>query len=564
MSPRVIASFHRAVPIPRMKRLLITVLSSAAVALSACGGGGDAGPTPTVVDNTPATVALSPSGSVTLVSGATTTLSASVLNKSGTALSSAGVTWSSADATIASVSGGVVTALKAGTTTVSATAGSATAGVSVTVTPGAATTLALRTQPAGAQSGSVLASQPVVEIRDAAGNLVTTATNAVTVSIGSGGGTLGGSTTVSAVGGVATFSGLTITGTAGDRTLVFTATGLAAATSNAVTITVPAAPLIAVDNASLTLSASRGASPAAGKVNVTNGGGGTISALSVDAPTYDAGQTTGWLVPSLSGATAPATLTLAVNSAALIEGTYHAVVHVSAAGISNSPVTISVTLVITATYTVTYGTSANRVSVVDVNGTVAPPTSVSNNGVAVPGITVTYASRSPSVATVGSDGRITALAPGDAWIVATAPQSSDSVFVIVPQNATGPVLRSTLTNYQYKIGDTALVTFVLDARSAVVGAATIAIDESVTGTATALVPTGPPVPAVTLTQSGVFQISVAAAAGMTGTTTLVTLRIISTRAVSGWIRIYGLDLSGTDGSSQTSITSSTRVPLVFK
>jgi hypothetical protein len=88
----------------------------------------------------------------------------------------------------------------------------------------------------GAASGQALATQPVIEIRDAAGNR-TTSTASVTAAIASGtGGTLGGTATVAAVNGTATFTNLAITG-AGTYTLGFSATGLTAATSGNVTIT---------------------------------------------------------------------------------------------------------------------------------------------------------------------------------------------------------------------------------------------------------------------------------------------------------------------------------------
>jgi hypothetical protein len=98
----------------------------------------------------------------------------------------------------------------------------------MTVTPGAATQLALTTAPVASASGTALATQPVVAIKDAQGNTVTTSTVAVTVAIRSGtGGTLGGTKTVNAVAGVATFSGLTLTGTVGTNyVLRFTSTGL--------------------------------------------------------------------------------------------------------------------------------------------------------------------------------------------------------------------------------------------------------------------------------------------------------------------------------------------------
>src|SRR2546429_1875127 len=60
----------------------------------------------------------------------------------------------------------------------------------------------------------------------------------VTAAIATGGGTLGGTLTATTNGsGVASFTNLAITGTAGDRTLSFTATGLTSATSGTITIT---------------------------------------------------------------------------------------------------------------------------------------------------------------------------------------------------------------------------------------------------------------------------------------------------------------------------------------
>jgi hypothetical protein len=96
----------------------------------------------------------------------------------------------------------------------------------------------ITTQPAGAFTGTVFSTQPVVKITDASGNTITSSTANVVASIASGTGTLSGTTTVAAVNGVATFTNLKITGT-GDHTLTFTAAGgLTAATSNTVNVAV--------------------------------------------------------------------------------------------------------------------------------------------------------------------------------------------------------------------------------------------------------------------------------------------------------------------------------------
>jgi len=127
----------------------------------------------------------------------------------------------------------------AGTPTLTAAStGLTSANQQETVTVGTASQLGITTQPVGGTSGSALATQPVIAVRDANGNTVTGSTASVTVTIGSGsGGTLGGTTTVSAVNGVANFSDLTLSGTAGTHYVLHFASGsLAAADSNAVIV----------------------------------------------------------------------------------------------------------------------------------------------------------------------------------------------------------------------------------------------------------------------------------------------------------------------------------------
>jgi hypothetical protein len=86
--------------------------------------------------------------------------------------------------------------------------------------------ISVTTQPVGGASGAALTTQPVVRIVDNDGNTQTSSTASVTVT--DSGGTVGGTTPVSAVSGVVTFTNLTHT-TAGSYTLTFT-------TSNAVSV----------------------------------------------------------------------------------------------------------------------------------------------------------------------------------------------------------------------------------------------------------------------------------------------------------------------------------------
>src|SRR6266481_3290967 len=108
----------------------------------------------------------------------------------------------------------------------------------ITIGAGTATQLAITTQPpTTAQSGVAFAQQPVVQLRDGAGNLVNQAGVTVTAAIAAGGGTLGGTLTATTnASGVASFTDLAISGTIGDRTLSFSATGLTQVVSGIITL----------------------------------------------------------------------------------------------------------------------------------------------------------------------------------------------------------------------------------------------------------------------------------------------------------------------------------------
>ena len=537
---------------------------AAAVLGAACGGGGGESTSPPPTDNTPATITLSPSTPISLVSGVTTNISATVKAKDGRTVS-ANVIWSVDDPSIVSVALGSITAVKVGTTNVTARAGTVSASVAVTVIPGAAFQLGLRTQPIGGTIGGALNTQPVVEIRDAAGNLVPTASGTVTAVLASGGGTLSGTVALATTGGVATFTNLAIAGLAGARTLAFTAPNLVGATSNQFTMTPPPTPIISLDKNAVSFATRANHTPTATTISITNPGAQPLVGMTVDPVAYGSGEPTGWLVPSLNTVNAPAVMTLGINIAGINPGTYHATVQLNGPGAPNSPATITVSLLVAPDYDVTYGTSSQKVHVLDIGDTFSPTFTVAApGGQPVPGITVTTASRSPSVASVAADGKITAKTAGDAWIVALSDFSSDSVFVIVAASKTSPILRTDLTTYVTKIGDTAVVNVVLDTRGMTVGAARLDADISfLPGTVTFIPATGPQAPVFTVS-SGVIHMSIASATGFTGAVNIVTIRAVSRTAGSGLLYLYALDVSGVDGSNLTAQTQSTRVPVVIR
>ena len=105
---------------------------------------------------------------------------------------------------------------------------------------GAATQLVLTTQPSGtATAGVPFVQQPVLELRDAANNLVSSNNSTVVTAARLGGsGALQGTVTATAVGGVVSFTNLAHS-TGSTITIQFTAGGLASATSNNIVVSGP-------------------------------------------------------------------------------------------------------------------------------------------------------------------------------------------------------------------------------------------------------------------------------------------------------------------------------------
>src|SRR2546422_957992 len=109
------------------------------------------------------------------------------------------------------------------------------------IAPAAAAKVAFAVQPSTTDVAQPITPAVQVAIQDAFGNTVTGATNAVTLTLATnpGSGTLVGTKTVNAVGGIATFSGLSIDKAGTGYTLAATSVILAAATSAAFDITLP-------------------------------------------------------------------------------------------------------------------------------------------------------------------------------------------------------------------------------------------------------------------------------------------------------------------------------------
>ncbi|MGA3068008.1 MAG: hypothetical protein ABSF29_14280, partial [Tepidisphaeraceae bacterium] len=100
-----------------------------------------------------------------------------------------------------------------------------------TVSPAAASQLVYAVQPSNVTAGAAQSPSIVVDVEDQFGNIVTTDSSNVTLTVASGPGTLGGTDTVAASGGVATFTNVVLT-TAGAYTLIASDSSLTTATSN--------------------------------------------------------------------------------------------------------------------------------------------------------------------------------------------------------------------------------------------------------------------------------------------------------------------------------------------
>ena len=236
----------------------------------------------TVVDAAVASVTVSPSTS-TIPAGTTVQLSAELKDDQGNVLTGRAVLWTTSDPVRASVSNtGLVTGLApGGPVTILATSEGRTGTAQVTVTPGLAAKLAFRTQPSRTVAGVAISPAVEVEVQDAAGNRVAGATTSITVVLGANpsGGTLGGTRTVNAVDGIATFSTLTVNRSGEGYALTAAATGLSGATSAPFSITAGPADRVAFLVQPSTTAAGAGISPAV-QVEIRDALGNRVTASS--------------------------------------------------------------------------------------------------------------------------------------------------------------------------------------------------------------------------------------------------------------------------------------------
>ena len=196
-------------------------------------------------------------------------------------------------------------------------------------------------------SGATLATQPAVAIQNSTGTTVADDSTPVSVTIsgGDGNGSLSGTTTVSPVTGVATFSGLGVNGTNGQSyTLTFTGGALTSAEQTGIGVSTGLATLISIVNGNSQRSAVSTAVATAPKVKVVDSGGNAVSGTSVAFAVATGGGTVGSAsVSTLADGTASSSWTLGRSGGANS-------ITASATGLSGSPLTFTAT----GTFSVSY------------------------------------------------------------------------------------------------------------------------------------------------------------------------------------------------------------------
>jgi hypothetical protein len=225
-------------------------------------------------------------------------------------------------------------------------AGLPTVGLAAMTVEQVSASLGVVTPMGAAIAGFVAGTQPTVEIRDNAGLRVRAATPTVSVTLAEGSGNLSGTTSVSAIDGIATFAGLAID-LPGSKRLQFASAGLPTVVGDAFVVTTPSAVALSSDSVEL-VAVAAGNAPAPITVAITNGGESPLTGLELGAPVY-VDSAANWLSAVLTGGSnAPSSVELSVNGTGIKAGTYRAFLPVSATSPGAVPDTLHVVLQLSA------------------------------------------------------------------------------------------------------------------------------------------------------------------------------------------------------------------------
>ena len=190
----------------------------------------------------------------------------------------------------------------------------------ISVSQAPATAIAVTTPASGAVSGRAFTTQPVIEIRNAMGGVVTNSTATVTATVSTGG-TGVGTRTATAIAGIAQFQNFGISGDAGDYVITYAITSPSniAATETVALVANGAALNLAVGR-NIAGATSGVAATTQPVVNITDANAGIITSDSTSVVTVTISGTVG--TPTVSGTTtATASSGVATFSGLIITGT---------------------------------------------------------------------------------------------------------------------------------------------------------------------------------------------------------------------------------------------------
>jgi hypothetical protein len=314
--------------------------------------GGATGQATITVRRVPVSEVVVTGPSLNLSRGQTAALAARVVLESGSDATDRAVAWTSSNTSVATVPAtGLavqVTAVAPGTAVIRATSEGVIGEITIVVAPDPV--IGVSSEAVGFQAVSGGAAPPTqsISISNQGGGTLSGLSVGTQFTAGQPQGwltaTLGGTSAPTSV----TLGIVPGTIAAGTYTATVTvSTSLPSVAPNAITVTltVTPGPTIELDASTVQFIGAQGAAnPANQTVGIDNSGGGTLGGLALGTVTYGAGQPTGWLTPTLSGATAPATITLAANISGLALGSYTASIPVQSTQPNVAPVTLNVTL----------------------------------------------------------------------------------------------------------------------------------------------------------------------------------------------------------------------------
>ena len=292
--------------------------------------------------------------------------------------------------------------------TLMATATNLTAATSsaFNVNPGAASKLVFVQQPTNVVAGSAIAPAVTVSVEDSLGNLVTSATNSITLGIGTGTGPLNGTATQAAAAGVATFSGLSLNTAGTGDTLTASATGLTGATSSTFNVTVGAPAKLVFTTEPSNVTASSAITPSV-QVSIEDAVGNVVT-TAANAVTVGIGTGTGPLNGTLTQT--------AVNGVATFPG-----LGINTAGIGDT-LTAGATGFVTTTSTPFNVTAAAASKLVFTQ----QPTNVPAGGAITPSVQVSIEDTFNNVVTAATNSITVALGTGNGTLSGTATQAAVS------------------------------------------------------------------------------------------------------------------------------------------